>query len=73
MLAAAQALATQLAAGPPIALALTKRLLLESASASLEAQLRSELSHIKTCFASADVREAMAAFMEKRAPRFRGH
>ncbi len=69
---AAHALATQLASGPPIALALTKRLLVESASATLEAQLRSELTHIKTCFGSADVREAMAAFMEKRAPRFQG-
>lgn len=72
LLTTAQSLATQLAAGPPVALALTKRLLLESAGAGLEAQLRSELSHIKTCFATADVREAMAAFMEKRAPVFRG-
>ncbi len=72
VLAAAQTLAAQLAAGPPIALALTKRLLFESASAPLEAHLRSELGHIKTCFASNDVREAMAAFMEKRAPVFRG-
>ncbi len=69
---AAQALAAQLASGPPIALALTKRLLLESASATLEAHLRSELAHIKTCFASGDVREAMAAFGEKRMPVFRG-
>lgn len=68
----ALALATQLAAGPPIALALTKRLLMESASAPLDAQLRSELTHIKTCFASHDVREALAAFTEKRAPRFDG-
>jgi 2-(1,2-epoxy-1,2-dihydrophenyl)acetyl-CoA isomerase len=72
VLGAAQQLAAQLAAGPPIALALTKRLLFESASAPLEAQLRSELGHIKTCFASADVREAMQAFMEKRTPTFRG-
>jgi 2-(1,2-epoxy-1,2-dihydrophenyl)acetyl-CoA isomerase len=69
---AALALATQLAAGPPIALALTKRLLVESAQTTLEAQLRSELAHIKSCFMSADVREAMAAFQEKRAPVFRG-
>lgn len=72
VLATAQALAAGLAAGPPIALALTKRLLHESAEATLEAQLRSELAHIKTCFASGDVREALAAFQEKRAPRFRG-
>lgn len=69
---AAQELAAQLAAGPPIALALTKRLLLESASAGLEAHLRTELTHIKTCFASGDVREAMTAFGEKRMPVFRG-
>ncbi len=72
VLSAAHLLASQLAAGPPVALALTKRLLVESASASLEAQLRSELSHIKTCFGTADVREAMTAFMEKRAPVFHG-
>lgn len=64
--------AAQLAAGPPIALALSKRLLLGSSDASLDQQLRDELTHIKTCFASADVREAMAAFREKRAPVLRG-
>jgi 2-(1,2-epoxy-1,2-dihydrophenyl)acetyl-CoA isomerase len=61
-----------LAAGPPLAFALTKRLLLGSADASLDQQLREELTHIKSCFASADVREAMAAFREKRAPIFTG-
>jgi 2-(1,2-epoxy-1,2-dihydrophenyl)acetyl-CoA isomerase len=64
--------AARLAAGPPIALALTKRLLVQSPDASLEAQLRDELTHIKTCFATADVAEAMVAFREKRAPTFRG-
>jgi len=68
----AQRLAADLAAGPPLALALTKRLLAESAYATLEGQLRSELVHIKSCFASADVREALTAFQEKRAPVFRG-
>ncbi len=64
------AYAAQLAAGPAIALALTKRLMLESPDASLEAQLRQELTHIKTCFGTPDVREAMTAFKEKRPPRF---
>lgn len=64
--------AAMLAGGPPIALALSKRLLLASASATLDAQLREELVHIKQCFASADVKEAMQAFREKRAPVFRG-
>ena len=67
-----QRYAAQLAAGPPIALALSKRLLLASADATLDAQLREEFTHIKSCFASADVREAMAAFKEKRVPTFEG-
>ena len=62
--------ASKLAAGPAIALALTKRLMLESPDATLEAQLRQELAHIKTCFGTADVREALTAFREKRLPRF---
>lgn len=69
---AALAYARQLAAGPPVALALTKRLLAQSFDRPLEAQLRDELAHIKTCFATADVREAIAAFGEKRLPAFRG-
>jgi 2-(1,2-epoxy-1,2-dihydrophenyl)acetyl-CoA isomerase len=64
--------ARQLAAGPPLAHALTKRLLVQSLDTPLVAQLRDELAHIKTCFATADVREAMAAFREKRRPAFRG-
>ena len=69
---AAVSYARQLAAGPPVALALTKRLLLQSFDRPLEAQLRDELTHIKACFETADVREAMAAFMEKRRPSFAG-
>jgi 2-(1,2-epoxy-1,2-dihydrophenyl)acetyl-CoA isomerase len=64
--------ASALASGPPIALALTKRLMTESATASLDAQLRAELAHIKTCFGTADVKEAIVAFKEKRLPIFRG-
>ena len=70
--ASVAAYAAQLAAGAPLALARSKRLLLASWEASLDAQLRSELQEIAQCFASADVREAMAAFAEKRAPVFRG-
>lgn len=64
--------AARLAAGPPVALTLSKRLLHASASATLDAQLRDELTQIKQCLASADVREAMTAFKEKRPPVFRG-
>lgn len=69
---AVAAYADRLASGPPIALALTKRLMLQSPHATLDAQLRDELVHIKTCFATADVREALTAFQEKRAPTFEG-
>lgn len=67
-----QAMAMQLAAGPPLAMALTKRLLLESSVTSLEAQLRNEVVHIKTCFQTNDVQDAIVAFREKRMPKFTG-
>ena len=66
------AYAERLAAGPPVALALTKRLLSQSPDTPIEAHLRDELVHIKTCFATRDVAEAMAAFREKRVPAFVG-
>ena len=64
--------AERLAAGPPIALALTKRLLAATFDVTLEEHLARELVAIKTCFASQDVAEALRAFNEKRAPAFRG-
>jgi len=66
------AYAERLAAGPPIAFALTKRLLASTFESSLEDHLARELTSIKTCFASQDVAEALRAFQEKRAPVFRG-
>src|SRR6478672_7992838 len=64
--------AARLAAGAPVAQALTKRLLVHALDQSLDAQLREELVHIKYCFTTADVGEAMTAFREKRRPTFRG-
>ena len=64
--------AAQLAAGAPVAQALTKRLLARSFDTPLDAALRDELVHIKQCFTTEDVREAIAAFREKRQPSFRG-
>jgi 2-(1,2-epoxy-1,2-dihydrophenyl)acetyl-CoA isomerase len=66
------AFAERLAAGPPIAFALTKRLVASSFDVPLEEQLARELVAIKTCFASADVADALRAFAEKRQPLFRG-
>jgi 2-(1,2-epoxy-1,2-dihydrophenyl)acetyl-CoA isomerase len=69
---AVAAYAARIAAGPPVAHALTKRLLLATWDAPLEAHLREELTHIRTTFATGDVQEALAAFREKRPPHFRG-
>jgi 2-(1,2-epoxy-1,2-dihydrophenyl)acetyl-CoA isomerase len=64
--------AARLAMGAPIAHALTKRLLATTFDHPLDAALRDELTSIKHCFTTADVAEAMAAFREKRTPRFEG-
>jgi 2-(1,2-epoxy-1,2-dihydrophenyl)acetyl-CoA isomerase len=64
--------AATLAAGAPVAHALTKRLLSETFDRALDESLRDELTHIKYCFTTADVGEAMTAFREKRQPTFRG-
>jgi len=66
------AYAERLAAGPPIAFALTKRLVTTAFDVTIEDQLARELVAIKTCFASADVADALRAFAEKRPPVFRG-
>lgn len=67
-----RAYAARLAAGPPVAFALTKRLLHTSSTSTLEAHLRDELTNIARCFGTKDVKEAMRAFGEKRMPVFTG-
>ena len=66
------AYASRLAAGPPVAFALTKRLLASTFDATLGEQLERELAYIKACFASSDAAEALRAFSEKRNPAFSG-
>lgn len=70
--AAVASYASRLAAGAPVAQALTKRLLIHALDQPLDAHLREELVHIKYCFTTGDVREAMTAFREKRRPTFGG-
>jgi 2-(1,2-epoxy-1,2-dihydrophenyl)acetyl-CoA isomerase len=65
----AAALASQLAHGPTGAFGAVKRLLAES-EPGLEAQLGREGRSIASRGASAEGREGIAAFIEKRAPRF---
>lgn len=69
---AVSAYASRIALGPPIAQALTKRLLVHSLDRTLDATLRDELTQIKVTFATKDVSEAMTAFREKRLPTFEG-
>lgn len=64
--------AQRLAAGPPIALAQTKRMLNNSLNATLEQALEDEGSAQANNFNTRDTAEAMAAFLEKREPRFTG-
>lgn len=69
---AVAAYAERLAASPPVALALTKRLLRQSLDTQLIPQLHDELTHVRTSFATSDAQEAMRAFAERREPVFRG-
>ena len=64
--------ATRLAAGPPIALAMTKRLLDNSLQVTLEEALDDEGVAQTVNLTTADTAEAMNAFVEKREPRFEG-
>jgi len=65
-------LATQLAAKPPIAMALAKEAIYGSDAGSLDEALDMELQNQLRCFKSQDAREGMAAFLEKRPAEFRG-
>jgi len=64
--------ADQLAGGPPLALTLTKRLLVSAFDTDLTSHLKTELAFIQQCFATQDVTEAMKAYLEKRQPNFKG-
>lgn len=70
--AATGELVRQLAAGPTVALGLTKWLLHASGSSDLEEQLRNEAFALELSTRSEDFREGLAAFREKRDPGFSG-
>jgi 2-(1,2-epoxy-1,2-dihydrophenyl)acetyl-CoA isomerase len=72
VLPAALEMARQLAQGPTRSFGETKRLILAGATESLESQMEKESRAIAAMVASADGREGMAAFLDKRTPEFTG-
>jgi 2-(1,2-epoxy-1,2-dihydrophenyl)acetyl-CoA isomerase len=73
VLAEAQALAARLAAGPTAAYGAVKTVLATAATDSLEATLALEARLQTALGRTSDHREAVEAFLEKRAPEFTGH
>lgn len=67
-----RAVARELAEKPPLALAAAKRTLAASLESDLAAMLEAEREAQMRCFRSADAREGITAFQEKRKPVFRG-
>jgi enoyl-CoA hydratase/carnithine racemase len=65
--------ASRLAAGPPIALAQSKRMLDNSMAVTFEQALDDEGAAQTVNSGTSDTGEAMAAFVEKRTPKFSGH
>lgn len=64
--------AEEMAALGPVALRLCKRAIHEGADAALQVGLAAEQTLFGLCFATADQKEGMAAFLEKRPARFSG-
>jgi enoyl-CoA hydratase/carnithine racemase len=65
-------LARAIAAGPPIAIRLAKRGLYRNAESDLRTALEYETFAQNACFETEDAREGIRAFVDKRAPVFRG-
>jgi enoyl-CoA hydratase/carnithine racemase len=70
--AAVAAWAERLAAGPPVALSLTKSLLDAAHTSTFAQALEAEAQAQAINLVSADTREAISAFLERREPRFEG-
>lgn len=73
LLAEACKLAGRIAVNPPYAVRMTRRLLWESRSASLDSVLEISAAMQAIAHATDDNKEAVAAFLEKRKPNFTGN
>jgi enoyl-CoA hydratase/carnithine racemase len=68
----AESLVREVAASPPIPVSLTKALIGRANESSLETALERDAQAQASCIDSEDHREAVAAYLEKRPPRFTG-
>jgi 2-(1,2-epoxy-1,2-dihydrophenyl)acetyl-CoA isomerase len=68
----ARAIAVQLAAGPTRAYGISKRLLHSGWAETLETQMENESQAIANIARTADAREGITAFLEKRPPKYKG-
>jgi len=68
-----RAFAEQIAAGPPLAYRDVKRTMVSEAHSQIEQAIDEENRLQLHCFLSEDCAEGLTAFIEKRAPKFRGH
>jgi enoyl-CoA hydratase len=71
-LESAMQLAKEVAARPPLAVMMGKDAVLKSFDMTLDAGLEAERRNFYLLFATEDMREGMAAFLEKRPPHWRG-
>ncbi len=72
LMATVQEMAGQSAALPPLALAVSKRALMQGATSDFDTAVKTETFGLDYLFKSQDHKEAVAAFLEKREPQFRG-